>query len=128
MAQERNAFKAGVFIVTSVVLIIGVIVGIKGLGQLVEPNQVRTATFALSDDIGGLRVGDDVRVGGLKVGNVRALQVESGDDAARPARVVVKFNLPRRLVLRDGARVGVQNTITGTSWLNFDALGKGPPL
>ena len=66
MARDRNELKAGIFIVVSIVLVIGVIVAIKGVGRFIEPRQVRTAVFTLKDDIGGLRVGDDVRVGGLK--------------------------------------------------------------
>ena len=128
MAKDRNAFKAGLFIIVSLVLILGVIVSIKGLGRIIEPQQVRTATFTLADDISGLRLGDDVRVGGLKVGTVRSLTIEPPPDEKSQPHILVTFHMPRRIVLRDGARVGVQSTITGTSWLNFDALGTGQPL
>src|SRR5688572_20282148 len=127
MNNERNAFKAGLFIMISIVLIIAVIVAIKGAGQFIEPDQVRSVQFALNDDVGGLRIGDDVRVGGLKVGIIRSIDIEE-PQPDRDARVLVSFNIPRRLTLRDGAHVGVQNTLTGTSWLNFDSLGKGQPL
>jgi ABC-type transporter Mla subunit MlaD len=128
--QDRNAFKAGLFIVVSLVLILGVIVSIKGLGRLVEPQQVRTATFSLADDIGGLRVGDDVRVGGLKVGIVKSLSIERQTEAGagQQPKILVTFDLPERIMLREGARIGVQNTVTGTSWLNFDHLGEGAPI
>src|SRR4051794_31910614 len=114
MAKERNAFKAGLFIVVSIVLIIAVIVAIKGLGRFIEPNQIRSATFTLADDVSGLRIGDDVRVGGLKVGIVRSLSIVSGDEK-QPPHIELTFNIPQRLVLREGARVGVQNTITGAA-------------
>jgi phospholipid/cholesterol/gamma-HCH transport system substrate-binding protein len=128
--QDRNAFKAGLFIVISVVLIIGVIIAIKGFGRLIEAQQVRTATFTLADDIGGLRVGDDVRVGGLKVGIVRSLRIERQTEAGQgqQPKILVTFDLPERIILREGARIGVQNTVTGTSWLNFDNLGAGEPI
>ena len=128
--QDRNAFKAGLFICISIVLILGVIVAIKGFGRLVEPQQVRTATFSLADDIGGLRVGDDVRVGGLKVGIVRSLGIEPQTEggAGQQPKILVEFDLPERIQLREGARIGVQNTVTGTSWLNFDHLGEGAPI
>ena len=129
MAKERNAFKAGLFIVISVAMIIGVIVAIKGIGRIIEPNQVRTATFTLADDVSGLRIGDDVRVGGLKVGIVRSLSIDAGSvEQHKPALITVTFHMPRRLVLREGARLGVQNTITGAAWLNFDTLGTGKAL
>jgi ABC-type transporter Mla subunit MlaD len=112
------------------VLIISVIVAIKGVGRLIEPQQVRTATFTLADDIGGLRVGDDVRVGGLKVGIVKSLGIERQTEggAGQQPRILVTFDLPERIQLREGARIGVQNTVTGTSWLNFDNLGTGAPI
>jgi ABC-type transporter Mla subunit MlaD len=128
MDHDRNAFKAGLFIVVSLVLIIGVIVAIKGVGRIIEPQQVRTATFTLADDISGLRLGDDVRVGGLKVGAVRSLAIEPPADENAQPHIFVTYHIPRRIVLRQGARVGVQSTITGTSSLNFDAQGTGPAL
>ena len=76
MKNERNALKAGLFMVVSLVLIIALIFGIKGVSRLTEPVQYRTVSFKLSDDVGGLRVGDDVRIGGAKVGAVRSIDVE----------------------------------------------------
>ena len=121
MNNDRNAFKAGLFIVISIALIVFVIVGVKGLTRLIEPNQTRVATFKLTDDVGGLRVGDDVRVGGLKVGVVRDLDLRQ----ATTPLIVVSFQLPKRIVLREGATVQVQGTLTGSSWLNIDNLGAG---
>ena len=125
MNNDRNAFKAGLFIVISIALIIFVIVGIKGIARLVEPNQTRIATFKLTDDVGGLRIGDDVRVGGLKVGVVRELELQQG---GYNSVILVSFQLPRRIVLRQGASVQVQGTLTGSSWLNIDNLGAGPTI
>ena len=130
-ASDRNAFKAGLFIVVSIALILGVVVAIKGVGRILEPQQVRTVTFGLADDVGGLRVGDDVRVGGLKVGIVRSREIDLASAAAgadQKPRIVITFQIPQRIVLRQGASVGVQQTVTGTSWLNFDDLGKGEEL
>ncbi len=126
MANDRNAFKAGLFIIVSLVLIIAVIVGIKGIGQFIEPDQIRVAEFKLADDVEGLRIGDDVRIGGMKVGIVRKVVVDQQDDG--DSRVHVTFNIPGRLKLCEGAHIGVQATLTGTSWLNFDSLGKGNEL
>jgi ABC-type transporter Mla subunit MlaD len=125
--EERNAFKAGLFIVVSIALIISVIVGIKGIGRIVEPYQIRTVTFKLTDDVSGLRVGDDVRVGGLKVGIVRSINIEPATEKS-DARILLTFHIPRRLVLHEGARVAVQNTVTGAANLNIDTLGSGHPL
>ena len=128
MSQDRNAFKAGLFIVVSIGLIIFVIVGIKGIARLLEPNQNRTARFKLTDDVGGLRVGDDVRIGGLKVGVVRYMEiVESLKEGEQPV-IVVTLQIPQRVILREGTRIEVQGTLTGASWLNMDNLGAGAPM
>jgi phospholipid/cholesterol/gamma-HCH transport system substrate-binding protein len=125
MKNERNALKAGIFMVVSLVLIIAVIVGIKGFGRFAEPLQYRTVTFKLSDDVGGLRIGDDVRIGGAKVGAVRSIDVEPDKD--QPA-VLVRLSLPKRFQLKEGARPRIQATLTGTAWINFETLGTGTAL
>ncbi|HEV2295947.1 MAG TPA: MlaD family protein [Tepidisphaeraceae bacterium] len=127
MPKERNAFRAGLFIVISLVLIIAIIVSIQGLGRMIEPRQTRLAIFELTDDLGGLRVGDDVRAGGYKVGAVRDIElIDPGEDAEPHLRVT--FTLPQRLAVREDAIVAIQGTITGTAWLNFETFGKGAPL
>lgn len=129
MADERNALKAGIFIVAAVVLAIGVIVGIQGLEKFTQPTVMRSVQFELQDDLGGLRVGDDVRVGGFKVGVVR--QIELMSDPNRPTqepKIVVMFSMPSRYVVRRDAKIAIQGTVTGTSWLNFESLGSGGDL
>src|SRR5688500_9015965 len=75
MAKERNNIKAGAFILISAALITAVIFSIKGFGQLFAPEQRRTVSFRLTDDLGGLQVGDEVRLGGFKVGVVEGIEV-----------------------------------------------------
>src|SRR2546421_12238559 len=105
--KERNAFKAGLFIIVSIILIVAVIVGIKGVGELLEPDQMRTATFGLADDVSGLRIGDDVRVGGLKVGIIRSIKIETPDNSKPEPHVIIHFNMPERLVPPQGPRAAV---------------------
>ncbi|MCC6424312.1 MAG: MCE family protein [Phycisphaerales bacterium] len=129
MANERNALKAGIFIVTVVVLAIAVIVGIQGLEKFTQPTVMRSVRFELSDDLGGLRVGDDVRVGGFKVGVVRSIElVSDANDPHHQPKIVVLFSMPDKYVIRQDAHIAIQGTVTGTSWLNFDSLGSGDAL
>jgi phospholipid/cholesterol/gamma-HCH transport system substrate-binding protein len=123
--KERNELKAGLFILISIALILALIVGIKGLGRFLEPYQTRVVEFTIADNIGGLRPGDDVRVGGLKLGTVTDVDYSSN---ASGQAIVVKFTLPRRIEMREGARVMVESTVTGASNLNVDRLGDGPVL
>jgi len=142
MNKKRNALRAGIFIILSIVLAITVIIGIKGLDRILDPVEKRHVRFTLQDDLGGLRVGDDVRIGGYKVGQVREIEVVPPSDprlAKSPSMnvstapinqpmILVTFAVPKKYEIKDGARVGIQGTVTGQSWLNFDNLGTGPTL
>jgi len=124
VSKERNELKAGAFIVITFVLAVVVVVWINGAGM--GPSQVRTVAFKLSDDIGGLRVGDDVRLGGFKVGIVRDIQPQGlgGPDP----QLLVSISLPARYALHQDAVVGVQSGLTGAVNLNIQSVGTGAPL
>jgi ABC-type transporter Mla subunit MlaD len=133
MTSERNAFKAGLFIVIAAALGIAIVISIKGAGRLTGPRQTRTAYFKLTDDVGGLRVGDDLRIGGHKVGVVQSIELidnDAGDSTAAKAEptLAVQFRLPQRIVLREGVKLSVQTQLTGSSVLNIESLGTGKPL
>jgi ABC-type transporter Mla subunit MlaD len=132
--HDRNAFKAGLFIIISIFLIVALILGIKGVSRFVVPSQDRTVRFALSDDIGGLSPGDDVRIGGAKVGVVRSIDIQVGDDATKSttkdskvsgSAIVIEFTMPKQYKVRQNAQITVQSTVTGVSVLNFASLGEG---
>ena len=78
MAKNRNAVRAGIFMILTVAMVIAIIVGIVGSSRLVESWQERTVQFDLGDDVGGLNVGDDVRIGGFKVGVIKDIQTRTG--------------------------------------------------
>jgi ABC-type transporter Mla subunit MlaD len=127
MNKDRNALKAGTFIVAAVILSAAVVVAIKDFGHFAEKTAVRSVRFKLADDLGGLRVGDDVRVGGFKVGSI--LTVDPVDvDNGKEASLVLTYSLPKKYVLRDGAKVSVQSGLTGSTVLNIEDLGRGPEL
>src|SRR5438270_395314 len=124
MSKDRNAFIAGLFIIASFALGATVLVLIRGQGM--APARIMTASFKLTDDLGGLAVGDDVRIGGIKVGVVRDLRFVSLD--GRDPHLLVRFTLPSDTTLHEDAVIRAQNGITGTSNLNIESLGTGKPL
>jgi phospholipid/cholesterol/gamma-HCH transport system substrate-binding protein len=130
MTPNRNALKSGLFIIATIVATLAVIVGIKGVATWSEPKELRAVSFTLKDDIGGLQSGDDVRVGGFKVGTVERITVVGAADENRqdPPRVRVEFTFPRKYVLHRDALLRIQTGITGSSCLNFESLGKGAML
>jgi ABC-type transporter Mla subunit MlaD len=127
MNRDRNALKAGTFIVASAIVVAGTIVAIKDFGQFAEPAQVRVVRFKLTEDLGGLRVGDELRVGGFKVGSVKSIEPDDLNGAQEPT-LLVTFTVPKKYVLREGASVGIQSGLTGATNLNVFDLGKGQPL
>jgi ABC-type transporter Mla subunit MlaD len=131
MAKQRNALRAGVFMVLSVMMMIFVIIAISGSGRFTQSFNTYAVVFKLSDDIGGLRVGDDVRVGGLKLGAVRDIQIRQipavGDQPGQTG-VVVYIDVPSKYPLGADAAVAVQRTLTGTASINIDDLGVAAPL
>ena len=107
----------------SLALIIFIIIAISGAAKFTESFTTYSVAFALSDDIGGLRPGDDVRVGGLKVGSVRELQVDLDRQA-----IMVYIELPSKYTVNVDTGVYVQHGLTGSSGINIDSFGKGPRL
>jgi ABC-type transporter Mla subunit MlaD len=130
MSKSRNALRAGIFILASVGVIVAIIIGISGIENFTARWKTHTVRFKLSDDIGGLAEGDEVRLGGYKVGVVRDIDVtelEAIERGEEPA-IIVEFTIPDRYVLRDNAQIGIQETVTGTTWLNISSLGSGNAL
>jgi ABC-type transporter Mla subunit MlaD len=125
MNKDRNALKAGTFIIVSAILIAAIIVGIQDFGRFAQKSTQRSARFKLTDDIGGLRVGDEVRLGGYKVGSIKSIEAVGLDGPPQDAGLVVTFTMPQKYVLRDGAVVAVQTSLTGSAVLNIANLGAG---
>jgi phospholipid/cholesterol/gamma-HCH transport system substrate-binding protein len=121
VAKQRNALRAGIFMVVSLALIMVVIVAITGASKFTESFNTYSVAFNLSDDIGGLRAADEVRIGGLKVGSVRDIEIDQQKSA-----VVVVIDIPASYIVAKDADVYVQRGLTGTAAINIDSLGTGP--
>ena len=115
--------------VVSLALIVGVIIAIKGLAHFTDPKVTRVVAFHLKTDIGGLQVGNEVRVGGFKVGEVEKIELRRDEDPKHPPYyLLVAFSIPKKYSIRDDAEIRIGGTLTGTSWLNIEALGVGKEL
>jgi ABC-type transporter Mla subunit MlaD len=125
MRTERNELAAGIFIIASAVAIGAIVVAIKGATRITEPSESRQVSFRLTDDLSGLRRGDDVRLGGFKVGLVQSIDVVTADPSDGEPRIIVEFTLPSRYKLHANSLVSVQSGITGSPSLNIERLGGG---
>ncbi len=127
LMKERSQFKAGLFIIISTVLILGVTIAIKGVSVIFQPLEQRRVRFTLRDDVGGLRIGDDVRIGGYKVGVIQRIELQGLGDGQTPSLVVV-FSIPKQYPLHTNAHLMIQTQVTGSSVLNIDDMGSGQLL
>jgi ABC-type transporter Mla subunit MlaD len=129
MAKNRSALRAGLLMLGSLALIICVIIGIKGLSWINDRTTNYLVAFDLKTNIGGLRIGDEVRVGGFKVGEVRKIMLREDHAPNHPPYfILIAITVPEKYSIREDAKIRIDGTLTGTSWLNFEELGKGSPL
>ena len=127
--KNHSALRAGLLMIASVALIICVVIGIKGLSWINDRTTNYLVAFDLKTNIGGLRVGDEVRVGGFKVGEVKHIMLrEDHTPSHAPYYILIAISVPQKYSIREDAKIRIDGTLTGTSWLNFEDLGKGSPL
>jgi ABC-type transporter Mla subunit MlaD len=126
MGKNRDALRAGFFMVLSVAGIVAIIIGIAGWA----PHPItQSISFNLTDNVGGLRKGDDVRIGGLKVGQVEQIDyMPKGATGNGDSAIVVVISLPVEDKLTEGAIIRVETTVTGMACLNITNLGSGTAL
>lgn len=120
MAKSNNHFKAGLFIIISFAVALGIFFGITSSKIFGGKSERYTAVFDLSDDVGGLEPGSQVRVGGVTVGDVEHVEIIEIE-----GRHLVKtvFNLPAKYKVKKDAVVAVQAGLTGLVNLNVTSLG-----
>ncbi len=127
MNESRYAFAAGLFIIAMIALALFIIVSSADPAQIFQTRVGQTVVFASGNDVKGLNNRSDVRVFGVKVGQVDRVDLIPARDGG-PAEVRVSFHLPEAYQLRQGAAVQVQTGLTGGSLLNITDLGDGAPL
>lgn len=124
--NQRNELKAGLFIVISFVLAIAIFFSITGSSWFVGQTKTYAVVFDLVEDIGGLKPGSGVRIGGLNVGKVTQVEIVQSESETRTRAL---FTLPVEYQLKDGAQIALQSGLIGTQVnLNITSLGTGSPL
>lgn len=124
MNKNRNALLAGSFMLISIALIIGVVIAVRGWSM--ENHVTRAVKFTLTDNISGLREGDDVRIGGHRVGVIKSIKLEKTEEGTR--QILVKFTIPQSADIRRDAHIAIESSVTGLANLNIDNFGAGSAL
>ncbi len=143
--KDANPFKAGLFIITSFLIALVLFFGITGADVIGPPGATYRVAFDLSEDVSGLKRGSDVRIGGIRVGKVRAITLEAhtpatadhtdgsvpSNESEKPVqklRSVVTFTAPKAHALHRNARISIQTGLTGQVNLNISDTGSGELL
>ncbi|MBZ5736291.1 MCE family protein [Nocardioides sp. TRM66260-LWL] len=116
---RRIAVRFGLFALVSVLL------GTILVNTMVDPVSGDTRSYSADfTDVSGLRVGDDVRVAGVRVGRVVSIQVE-GRDGAR-----VRFDLSDAQPILDTTKIVMRyQNLVGQRYLALVQTGRrGAPL
>ena len=103
MSQRSMEMKVGALMVTSLVLLVGFIVLMGGLSL-----QPTFRVFVDFDDPGGLQSGAPVRISGVRVGRITAIEFRGGDKDERgkpvkPIRVIASIESQHKKALHDDA-------------------------
>ncbi|MGA2230744.1 MAG: MlaD family protein [Tepidisphaeraceae bacterium] len=132
MANSRNAVRAGFFMLVSLAGAIAIVIGIAGYTQFTTPYATHLVGFTLQDNVGGLRKGDDVRLGGLKVGIVNDIRYVKagtlGDNRPTADGIIAWISIPADYVLTTDATVSIETSLTGVTAVNISNLGRGQEL
>ncbi len=128
--RHRNNVRAGAFVAVSLVLMFSVILVLSEFWRFFEPTNTYTVAFPVETGVGFLAEGADVRVGGMPLGRVAAIEPRPGDTPLRTIDVTIRVD--QRVALYPGARVVLNSALIGKeAWLEIPDLGDadvGPAL
>jgi ABC-type transporter Mla subunit MlaD len=122
--RQRNNVKAGLFVTVTLFLGLAVIVVLGDVFSALGRGEDRyTVTFDVQTGVAGLKVGSDVRVGGVKQGRVVAVEAEP--PPGQPLeKIQVVFDLNNRIQLYKGVVVSVVAPLIGAdAWLEIPDVG-----
>jgi len=124
MTNDRSALKAGAFMFIALILGVSVFIGIRGAGSFLTATTQLTIVFNIHDNLGGLKIGDTVRIGGYDQGRVTAIEFANRNTEPK---FYVTATLPVHYGIREDAVVQIEQGLTGTANLNISSIGVGKP-
>lgn len=129
MKQERDHFKAGLFVIAGIALAILVIFTLADLDRLFEQQQTIRVYYPLDDGLQGLKSGATVTLGDQPVGNVTLIEnkIDQGENGTlRVVGKMVTASIPKRYNIFRNAIIELKAPLIGSgTWLNIRSVGEG---
>jgi ABC-type transporter Mla subunit MlaD len=124
---SRNNVLAGLLVIGAILASLVIITLLGGYYEKIG-KVTRVAVFDINEGVAGLKAGSEVRLGGLKVGQVSGVAPKMEGDKVTGMEVTLQID-PKAAPLRKGAVAYLEQGLLGSvSNLNFTSLGDGDPL
>ena len=126
MTLERDNLKAGLFVLTGIILILFVVFTLADIERLFEKTQSVIVAYKLSDGLKGLKTGASVTLGDEPVGEVVALEDQYEQAAGRVIGKLITVEIPKHITICQNAvfQLVVPTLGSGTR-LNIRSVGVG---
>lgn len=122
-ASRRREIRTGLFVIAGLAILIALTLWVTGSNLL---GGGQSTYGVLMKDAGGVRPGDQVRVAGIPVGRIDAVDLRSDDDWPVSIRVTLKGKFP---VTADARAHLASDGLLGARFLSIDPGPAGaPPL
>ena len=118
---RRNNTRAGVFVTLTLALIIAVIAVLSEVAAAFRTTTPYTVTYEVRDGISQLKRGSDVRIGGLILGKVTAIDPKLEPDAPFQS-IDVHFTIDSRITLYQNARINIGSPVLGSEFMAASPL------
>lgn len=123
MAKDTSNVKAGIFVVSGIVLMFVVIIVLSDFESLFAKTQKVTVRFGLTDGLKGLKEGATVTIGDHPAGAVLSIRDEL-DDQKLIIGKLVEFEMPAGYRLYDNAAIKLNPPpLGGGTSLNIESIG-----
>ncbi|HRQ74965.1 MAG TPA: hypothetical protein PK098_03505 [Phycisphaerales bacterium] len=124
--RTRNNVRMGVFVTFTILLALGVVASLSNVREWLSASSHQyTVTFPVRSGVANLKKSSEVRVGGVKLGEVVRVDPRVEDPVFEKIDVV--FKLRRSVRLHKNARILISSQLIGSdSWI--DIVDVGSPL
>jgi len=128
--RVRNNVKAGVLVTIAITLAFLVVVVLEDLTTAFKPKAEYVVRFPVSTGVGGLAIGSEVKVGGLRRGAVTDIKLI--DMNGPVTHIDVGIQIEREIIFYPNAVAVLEVPLLGSGgWINFESVGDptaGPVL